>query len=146
MAKTQAYSIKNVAAVLDGQKIIGFWDGDDVVVVEDLEDVGQMMIGADGSGIFSQSASNGARITIRLQHGSATHRLLLEKLAVQRTPGFKITPFSFSCIDVDSQEGGVAAECFIEKAPSDSKGKNATQREWQLVTANWARNIPPATN
>ncbi len=91
MERSSAFSMKNVAAVLDGQKVVGFWDGDDVVQVEQMEDVGVMMVGADGSSIFSQSANEGTRITLRLQHTSPTHRLLATKLATQRAPGIKVT-------------------------------------------------------
>lgn len=142
MSKSSAYSMKNVAAMLDGQKIIGLWDGDDAIMVEQIEDVGSMLIGADGSSIFSQSANEGARITIKLQHTSATHRLLATKLAVQRAPGFKVTGFPFSIKDVDSGEGGASDQCFIEKAPNDEKGKNATVREWVLVTGQYKADIP----
>lgn len=144
MGKSSAYSMKNVASVLDGQKVVGFWDGDDAIVVEQLEDVGAMMVGADGSSIFSQSANEGARITIRVQHTSPTHRLLHTRLAMQRTPGIRVTGFPFSVMDVDSGEGGAADQCFIEKAPNDEKGKNATVREWVIVTGQWKAEVPSA--
>lgn len=142
--KSSVFSHKNVAAVLDGQKVVGFWDGDDVVTVEPLEDAGAMMVGADGSSIFSGFANDGATITLRLQHTSPAHRLLSQRFALQRTPGNRITGFPFSVNDVDSGEGGSTDECFIQTPASDSKGKNATVREWVLVTGNWRPNIPAA--
>lgn len=142
MAKSSAYSMKNVQATLDGQKVIGFWDGDDAVSIAPLADIGTMLVGADGSSIFSQSANNGATITLRLQHTSPTHRLLSQKLAMQRTPGIRVAGFPLSCMDIDSGEGGATDQCFIQTAPTDEKGVNAAQREWVLVTGDWKPEIP----
>jgi len=142
MARSSSYSAKNVTAMVDGQRVQGFWDGDDAVVVEPTEDIGTMLVGADGDSIFSQRAGNPHTITLRLQHTSPTHRLLQQKWAVQRAPGIRVTPFPFTHMDVDSGEGGAANECFIMTVPSDQKGRNAVMREWVLVTGEYLPNIP----
>ena len=134
--------MKNVAAVLDGQRVIGLWDGDDAIEVAPGADIGSMMVGADGSSIFSQSANRSATITLRLQHTSPTHRRLQQKLARQRTEGFAIVGFPFSVVDVDSGEGGSTDQMFIQAAPTDSKGVNAQVREWTLVAGDWEPEIP----
>ena len=140
--KSSAYSMKNVAVTLDGQKVLGLWDGDDVVSVAPLTDIGSMLVGADGSSIFSQSANEGATITLRLQHTSPTHKLLHEKWARQRAPGVRIVGFPFHAIDVDSGEGGSTDQAFIQTAPTDAKGVTAGTREWVLVTGQWRPQIP----
>ncbi|QIG73255.1 putative structural protein [Rhizobium phage RHph_N17] len=143
MTQSSAYSMKNVAATVNGQPVIGFWDGDDAVSVAPLADVGQMMVGADGSSIFSQSANEGATITLRLQHTSPTHKLLMQQMALQRARGIRLTGFPVSVIDTDSQEGGSTDQAFIQQAPTDTKGVNAQAREWVLVTGSWR---PQASN
>lgn len=144
MAKSSAYSAKNVSATLDGQRVTGLWDGDDAIVTAPLADVGSMLVGADGSSIFSQSANNGATITLRLQHTSPTHRSLMQKLQRQRADGVRVTGFPFVVIDVDSGEGGSTDQAFIQTAPDDQKGVNAVAREWVLVTGDWKPEIPVA--
>ncbi|NTS31265.1 DUF3277 family protein [Phyllobacterium sp. BT25] len=144
MAKSSAYSMKNVSATLDGQRVVGLWDGDDPIVIAPLADVGTMLVGADGSSIFSQTANNGATITIRLQHTSPTHRNLMQKLQRQRADGVRVIGFPFVVIDVDSNEGGSTDQCFIMTAPNDEKGVNASAREWVLVTGDWKPEIPAA--
>ena len=144
MANTSSYSANNVSATLDGQRIIGLWEGDDALEVKKMSDVGGLTVGADGTGIFSQSASNAAEVTLRLQHTSATHRLLHQKWARQRAPGIRVSGFSFSFHDNDSGEGGAADECFIKSAPVDKKGEKASVREWVLVTAMYLPSIPNA--
>jgi len=140
--KSSAYSMKNVAVTVDGQNVIGLWDGDDAVTVSALESTGTMMVGADGASIFSQSANEGATITLRLQHTSPAHRLLHQRWARQKARGIRVSGFPVSIIDVDSGEGGSAAQAYIQDAPDDSKGKAAAAREWVLVTGQWKPQVP----
>lgn len=144
MATTTAYSMINVVATVDGQRVIGLWDGDDAIAVSNGTDIGTGLIGADGSGIFSQSADRSATISLKLQHTSPTHRLLSQKLKRQRALGVVSTAFPFSVVDAASNEGGVADKCFIQQAPADNKGTNANVREWLLWTAQWNPEIPNA--
>ena len=142
MPKSSAYAMKNVAITIDGQAVLGLWDGDDAVQVAPIVEVGTLMVGADGSSIFSQHANEGATITLRLQHTSPTHRLLHQRLARQRAKGIRLTGFPMSIIDVDSNEGGSTDQAFIGTAPTDAKGVNAGAREWVLVTGQWKPEIP----
>lgn len=140
MARTSAYSHLNVASTLDGLAVRGLWDGDDAVTVEQGADVGTGLVGADGSSIFSQSADKSARITIRLQHTSPTHRQLIQKWKQQRAG--RMIGFPFDFIDKDSGEGGTADKCFIMQAPADQKGKNAVLRAWVMWTGEYEPNTP----
>ncbi|MDO9417035.1 phage structural protein [Pararhizobium sp.] len=142
MAISSAYSALNVAATVDGQQVQGWWDGDDAIVVSPGADKGTGVIGGDGSGIFSISANRSATISIKLMHTSPTHRLLMQKEKRQQTLGADAKAFPFSFIDTVSNEGGSADRCFIQTSPSDSKGVNATVREWILWTAQWNAEIP----
>lgn len=142
MANTSAYSMVNVTGTVDGQQIQGLWDGDDAIIVTQSSDKGTGLIGADGSGIFSISANKAASISIKLQHTSATHRLLMQKLKRQQALGGTAAAFPFSFIDNSSGEGGSADKCYIQTAPVDSKGVNATVREWVLWTSEWNPEIP----
>ncbi|MCO5152584.1 MULTISPECIES: phage structural protein [unclassified Shinella] len=141
MAKSTAYSYGNVAATLDRRAVQGVWDGDDAIVVNRGADVGSRVVGADGSSIFSITMDRSATITIRLQPSSPTHRLLLEKEKAQRALGASFPGFPFVIKDKVSGEGGTGTDCFIQSAPTDSKGKNATVREWVLSTGEWTPEI-----
>ena len=142
MALTSAYSYTNTANTLDGQLIQGLWDGDDAISIAPGADKGTGLIGADGSGIFSVSANKSATITIRLQHTSPTHRLLQQKLKRQQALASPATAFPVTAYDTSSGEGGTADRCFIQSAPTDTKGANATVREWVLWTAEFIPEIP----
>lgn len=142
MATSTAYSFINVTAAVDGQQVQGAWDGDDALIVTRGADAGTGLIGADGSGIFSVLADRSATVSIKLQHTSPTHRLLMQKLKRQQALGGNASAFPFSFIDTVSNEGGSADRCYIQTAPADSKGKNAVVREWVLWTADWNPEVP----
>ena len=137
---TIAYSMLNVTATLDGRRVVGLMDGDNAIQVSPGADVGTMLIGADGTPLFSQSADRSATITLRLKPNSPTHRQLVEKWRAQRAGILR--GFPFDVIDSGSNEGGNGTDCFIQTAPDDSKGTNATVREWVVVTGNWTPNVP----
>lgn len=139
----KAYSMLNVAATLDGRRVIGLMDGDDAIVTSPGVDVGTMLVGADGSWLFSQTADKSATIVLKLKPNSPTHRQLLEKWAAQRAG--RLVGFPFDIIDSASNEGGNGVDCFIQKAPEDAKGTNATVREWTLVTGDWTPSITNIT-
>ncbi len=140
MSKTSVYSITQVSATLDGLPVRGLFDGDDAISVTPGSEVGSLMVGADGSSLFSQHADNSARISLKLQHTSPTHRQLMQKMRRQRLG--KPVGFPFSLLDLISNEGGNADKCFIAEAPNNDAGKSATVREWILVTGDWTPTIP----
>lgn len=140
---TIAFSMLNVTATLDGRRVIGLMDGDNAIQVSPGVDAGTMLIGADGTPLFSQTADRSATITLRLKHNSPTHKQLLEKWKAQRSG--RLVGFPFDVIDSGSSEGGVGTDCFVQRAADDTKGNNATVREWVIVTGNWTPNVTDLT-
>lgn len=135
-----AYSSENAVAVLDGQEVVGLADGDEAIAIAQLTESGSLMVGAKGDSIFSASANRGATITLRLQPTSPTHRLLVEKRRMQDEGDLR--GFSFSVINTNTNEGGAANSCFVQKSADHREGEKASNREWVLVTGEWSFNIP----
>jgi len=129
------YSMLGVSANLDGLPVDGLFDGDDAIKVESRGPEGDWMIGADGSALFSQTADNSAAITLKLQHTSATHKQLLQKMALQRSG--VLVPFPFTVVDVNGAEGSHSGTCMVFQSPSQDYGENASVREWVIASANW---------
>lgn len=140
MPHTSTHSAKALTATVDGQKIIGLADGDDAVMIERGADIGEGIVGAAGDSIFSQSADNSARITIKLLQTSPTNVLLSKRLAKQKRGGV-IQSFPFTYKDRINGEGG-QGPCYIAVAPTVSKGAKATTREWVLWTGDMSHDIP----
>lgn len=136
---TITYSMLNVAATLDGRRVLGLADGDNAIQVSPGVDVGALTVGADGTYLFSQSADRSATIVLRLKHNSPTHRQLIEKWRAQRAG--RIVGFPFDVVDNASNEGGTGVDCFIQKAPDLQQGTNAQSREWTIVTGDWTPNV-----
>lgn len=140
MAQSTAFSFRDVSVTVNQRAVIGFDDGDNAVVVTRGADAGTGRVGADGTSIFSRSTDRSAAITLRLQHTSATHRYLHELDRLQDEGNLDGIPIQI--IDRRSNEGGSADKCFIQRRPEDSKGKNATVREWVLWTGEFEPTIP----
>lgn len=134
------HSFKKTVATYNGQRVTGFWEGDDVVNVEPRADIGNLIIGADGRHIFNQSSDDSVLITLKLQSSSPTHKLLMESLEKQKTGIPKGVPFAYH--DQIRNEGGSTSETYIVKQPATQGGTNATVREWQLAAPRWNNRIP----
>lgn len=134
------YYFGNCTGTLNGREIIGFWEGDDVVQVEPGADVASMLIGADGSGIVSQSVNNSARITLRVQHRSPIHNQLHRQLLAQQSGNMDGISFTFR--DGDSNEGGACDRAWVVQQPGSQHGVNAAVRTWVLGTINYQHRLP----
>lgn len=134
------HSMLNIVATLDGRRVIGLMDGDNAIQITPGADVGTVLIGADGTGLFSQSADKSATIVLRLKPNSPTHRQLTEKWKAQRAG--RVVGFPFDKIDMASNEGGTGVNCFVSKAPEDVSGDKATVREWTLGCLDWTPSVP----
>ena len=143
MAKSSVYSFLNVAATLNGLKVVGPWEGDDALVITPMTDIGTMTVGAGGSGIFSQHANRGATISLKLMATSDTHRQLVELLKAQQAAEGRMG-FPFAIKDNRNGNGGTTDKAFIQTAPTENFGVAASVREWVLTTDAWEWEVPVA--
>jgi hypothetical protein len=140
-ARATAYSFKNVVASLDGQRIVGGWDGDNTFEVAPVEDAGALLMGAGGDSLYSVFAGNAVVVTLRLMHTSPAHELLLQKLAEIKAESPRMDGFALSIKDIRSNDGGSASRCYIQGRPTNGYGKNASVREWKLIAGDWVDNV-----
>ena len=129
------YSMLGVSVTLDGLPVIGLADGDDAITVKRRTQRGDWKIGADGNGLFSQTADMSVEIRIKLQPTSPTNTQL-ENLSARQDAG-SLIPFPFDVIDVNNTEGSNSAQCLVMDDPERSYGENATVREWVLASPVW---------
>ncbi|MDF2114798.1 DUF3277 family protein [Roseiarcaceae bacterium H3SJ34-1] len=64
----------NVVLQIDGVRIQGFADGDDVIKLERSTELGTPLIGADGASIVSISADRSAKLTLKLLQTSPANQ------------------------------------------------------------------------
>ncbi len=141
MGKSTAFSFKNVVASIAGQRIVGFWEGDNAVEIAPVEDAGSLMVGADGDALYSVYAGNPHTVILRLQHTSPSHEFLLQKLKELKADTPRMDGFSISVRDIRSNDGGSSARAFIQGEATVSFGKAGSIREWTLVCGDWESNV-----
>lgn len=137
-SKLTVYSFQNVAVVINGAQIEGLWEGDDAVMIEPNSDIGNPVVGVDGSSLVSITADRAVKITLKLQPTSPAHEFLQNRFRQMRSGSF--SPFPISVRDTGNGEGGSAAEAVIIQAPSRQFGENAASRDWVLFAGAWEEN------
>jgi hypothetical protein len=129
------YNFKNVAVTMDGVPVRGFWEGDDVVMIERNSDFATAIVGAAGDATVSYSADKAVKVTLKLQPNSPTHAVLQAK-ALAAKNGLA-AHFPLSVRDTGNGEGGVSTDAVILQAPAPQFGTAAQAREWVLFAADW---------
>jgi hypothetical protein len=132
------YSFMNVVATVDGRQVIGFWEGDDAVVVERQTDLGTALTGADGASVVSITADQTATVTLKLQANSAMNGYLEQRVKAMRMGSPKV--LTIGIVDTGTGEGGGCSSAVIIKEPSKSYGAQATEREWVIFCNCWQEN------
>lgn len=131
-----AYSFQDVVVTIDGIPIENFWEGDDAVTIEDMNDFAEATEGVDGAVIHSMGAGDSKTITLRLMHTSAAHQLIQNRALMMRAGN--TVPFAISIRDTRSGEGGSAPTALVMTRPSRSYGRTAQERVWTIIAAPWA--------
>lgn len=129
------YSFLNVKATLNGREIVGLWEGDDAIEVEERSQVANDLVGADGAAIVSVTADQSVYVRIRLQPNSPFHRYLDQQYRILKKG--RLRPMSFSVRDTGNGEGGSSSQCVIRGMATKQFGVNASVREWELYCQGW---------
>lgn len=132
------YSMKNVALTIDGRPVIGFWEGDDAVVLERNTDIGTPLTGADGASVVSDTADESANLTLKLMPNSSMNAYLEQRVKLRRMGSQRV--MTVGLLDTSTGEGGGCSAAVVIKEPSKSFGANATEREWVIFCSCWQPN------
>ena len=131
------YNFDNVALTIDGARVTGFGDGDDVIMIERNTELGTPQIGADGSSVLSITADRSAKMTIKLLQSSPFNQYLQNKVARQRSGALSGMSFPVTMVDLSTGETGACSQVMVMGEAMPSKGKNATERTWVLFCPCW---------
>ncbi|WP_406858492.1 phage structural protein [Alsobacter sp. KACC 23698] len=123
---------------IDDRPVIGFWEGDDAVVIERNTDLGTPLTGADGASVVSMTADQSANVTLKLMANSAMNQYLAQKVKLMRAGSQKL--ISIAVRDTSTGEGGGCTAAVIIKEPSVSLGASASEREWVFFCNCWQTN------
>lgn len=131
------YSMDRVVVTIDGRKVIGFANGDDVVSIEDTSELGTEIIGADGSSILSISADKSVKLTIKLLASSPFNQFLLNKVSVMRSGTGLAGAMVVGVLDTSMGYAGGCTTAMVMKKPNVGYGANPTEREWIIFCPCW---------
>lgn len=134
----KTYNFDNVVASINGVLMSGFWEGDDVVIIEPNAPLSNSISGAGGEVLTSISTDKRAKITLKLQPTSPAHDYLISLLIQYEAGNPQL--FSFACNDIGNGEGGSAPECVLMDRPVQAFGAQASAREWTFVAGHWTSN------
>ena len=126
------YSSKEVKIIVGVIPIIGFVDGS-FVDVEYNEETFKPYTGADSEHARSRNANESGKITIKLNQTSPCNDLLSLIYNTDKETGNGIVPIAIK--DGSGNTVVFGAECYIEKAPKISFGKDIEAREWVFYVA-----------
>lgn len=132
------YNFQNVVVTINDRRVIGFWEGDDAVVVERNTDLGTPLTGADGASVVSITADQSATVTLKLQPNSAMNDYLAELVKRMRMGSQAL--IRISVLDTSTGEGGGCSSAVITREPSKNYGSNASEREWAIFCNCWQEN------
>ena len=122
------YDPKRCAVTLMGERVEGWADGDDAIMVQPNTDRTTRRTGADGYHVVSRSADRSGTITLKLLPSSPAHKRLLQ---LDRAGAVQL-PGDFSLRDTTTGEGHTAVDLYIKTAPSMGVGTTSGTRTWVL--------------
>ena len=94
------------------------------------DDIGNMLIGADGSGMHSLHADKSGKVTVRLLKTSPTNQLLSALYAFQTATGAAYGQNTIVIIDKSRGDVITASQCGFAKAPDIAYAKDGGTLEW----------------
>lgn len=132
MSKVRTWNPKNVVVTLGNHIATGFAE-DSFITIEQPEDGVTSKTGCDGEVVRSINPSNTYNVKLVLLWGSATNKFLLDNYNRDRKDGEGTYP-----IEIKDLGGGTlftASVAWATKNPGFVAGKEAQNREWNLVAA-----------
>ena len=103
------------------------------ITISQVDNVGHMQIGADGSFMQVLQATRGARLTLRLLKTSPLNAQLMALVEVQRTSGALWGQNSILITNINTLDEITAAGCAFEKIPDNNYDKTGKMLEWTFL-------------
>lgn len=126
-----SYSAKAVSVILGAVRVTG-WAKDSLIDITYNSAFQDLEVGADGTGIRSQSNDNSAKVTLRLLQNSPANKTLTQMLHKDLADNDSIV--SLEIKDPSNGTKHTASGCWVMKAPKKSYHGKAIALEWELET------------
>ena len=125
------YSYAESVLLVNGVEITGFWEGDDVIQIERLNDSASHIVGVDGTMVFSQSLDRSGSFTFRLVQGTESNRYLTLLMGLQENG--ESVPIFVQFKDTKGSDLASGTQGYITRPSGMTRGANANAQEWVIV-------------
>ena len=125
------YSFLNTLLLANGVEIGGFDEGDDVIVLDRINDSANHKIGADGEMSLSISADRSGTITFRLMQTSDSNSYLSGLVTAQENGAF--VPIFVQFKDTKGGDLGSGTQGYIAKPATMTRGTATNSQEWVIT-------------
>ncbi len=131
------YNFRNVALTIASALAVGFAEGDDVIMISPVKQIGTAVVGAEGAPIVSISASQAATMTLKFLANSPMNAYLRNKVARMRAGGVTNIEMNVGFVDMGLRQAGGCTQAVITKEPDIGRGENASEQEWEIFCPCW---------
>lgn len=134
---SNTYSFLDVQAAIvgpGGSFSLGAGAGvaDEGITIDPSEELNNMTIGADGSGVHSLHADKSGRVTVRLLKTSPTNALLGAMLAFQRTSAANHGQNTITITNTVTGDVVTCQQVAFARVPTNTYAKDAGMNEWNF--------------
>lgn len=123
------YNPAEVFVSYAGFTLQGFADGE-MITVDRNDDAFKLYIGSDGEGARSKSNNKSAVITVRLMQTSDSNDIITALAKADEVANAGSGPFMIK--DGNGRTLLIAENCWVQKLPTVTFGKEVGEREWKL--------------
>ena len=132
---------KQVVVLLDGKEISDWADGSDVISAANQVDAGQLVIGANGTGVFIANPDNSGKLTLKIKQHSADNAYLSKLFNQQKSSIKTFFPITLSIRDLINDDVVTASKGYFN-TPAQYVGGNGHNAEtWTIVFEQMTMNL-----
>ena len=128
----EEYSFLKQSLLVDGVEITGYFEGDDVIAAERLEDSTSHVVGADGQMALALNANRSGTITFRLKQTSPSNAYMSGLVNAAEALG-KSAIITAQMTNVDTGELAIGTKGYITKPSPMQRGSGINSQEWVIV-------------
>ena len=125
------YSFLNTTLLINGVEIGGFDEGDDVIVLDRINDSSTHKVGTDGEMTVSISADRTGTITFRLMQTSNSNSYLSGLVSAAENGAF--VPIFAQFKDTKGGDLGSGTQGYIPRPATMTRGNGANNQEWSVT-------------
>ena len=132
---------KEVVVLLDGREISDWADGSDVINFAFQTDDGEMIIGADGTGIYIANTNRSGKLTLKVKQHSEDNAYLIKLRNQQKERIKTFTPMTLAIRDLMNGDLVTATKGYFTTPPTFVRGQGHNAQMWTFVFEKGAMNL-----